>query len=133
MVQCDPRPAAIPCGLLYRDALFKAAVPGPVDAVFVGGRPMTRARVPNAGEDPYRPNLLPAVLDQDTLAVEGASWPKDYWKGGTVWGVGKTGIPNITDGFAGKAPDLGCFELGRAPWTPDSTLPRDAWEEKEGW
>jgi len=76
---------------VYKDKIYKAAVTGPVDSVFVNGRLMTRARTPNAGDDPYKPNLLTAALDQETCVVEGATWPADYWKGGAIWGVGKTG------------------------------------------
>jgi len=42
-------------------------------------------------------------------------------------------IEGITGRHVGKAPDLGCFEQGAAPWTAGSTLPREIWDTSTGW
>jgi hypothetical protein len=41
-------------------------------------------------------------------------------------------LENITGAFAGRAPDIGCFEYGLEPWSAGSSLPREVWDES-GW
>ncbi len=42
-------------------------------------------------------------------------------------------IPKITDGFKGKAPDVGCFEGGNKAWTSGATLKiREYYPDEEG-
>jgi hypothetical protein len=42
-------------------------------------------------------------------------------------------VPPYTDGFAGRAPDLGAFERGQPPWTAGSAIPRAEWDEDPEW
>lgn len=43
-----------------------------------------------------------------------------------------TVVPGISGRHDGTAPDIGCFEHGKTPWTAGSTLPRGEWDEA-GW
>jgi hypothetical protein len=42
-------------------------------------------------------------------------------------------VPPYTDGFAGKAPDMGAFEHGREPWSAGSSLPESEWMLDPDW
>jgi len=77
--------------VLHQGKIYRAAVDWPVDQVFVDDRMMIPARFPNAGRDPYRPTLVTATVEKQICTVEGHRWPDDHWKGGSLWGVGKTG------------------------------------------
>ena len=43
-----------------------------------------------------------------------------------------TAVEGITDGHAGTAPDIGCFERGRPAWSAGSTLAKETWDDT-GW
>jgi hypothetical protein len=42
-------------------------------------------------------------------------------------------FPPYTDGFTGKAPDVGAFESGQKPWPCGSTIPRTEWNDPVKW
>ena len=43
-------------------------------------------------------------------------------------------VPPYTDGYAGKAPDMGAFERGaKKPWRAGSTLPQTEWDMDPDW
>jgi hypothetical protein len=44
-----------------------------------------------------------------------------------------TVYPPYTDGFTGKAPDIGAFERGVEPWTAGSSIPPDEWGRLAAW
>ena len=76
---------------VHTDAVYVAKANWQVEQLFVSGRRMVRARTPNAGENPYKPSMMSGNTSQQTCSVNDQSWPKDYWKGGQVWGVGERG------------------------------------------
>lgn len=75
----------------HEGRIHSAAVDWPVDQVFVHRRLMIPARHPDAGEDLFKPDLLPAEVESGTCTIDGLEAPADFWKGGYVWGMHKRG------------------------------------------
>ena len=42
-------------------------------------------------------------------------------------------VSPYSDGFTGKAPDLGAFEYGKEPWKAGTSIPREQWDEDPDW
>ena len=73
----------------HKGSIYAADANWPVDQVLVGGRLMVLARFPNAGADPYKPEMVAMSPEGLVVTAPALKRPKDYWKGGTVWAMSR--------------------------------------------
>jgi hypothetical protein len=70
----------------FKGSIYKAPVGSEVSQVFVNGRMISKATYPNVGDLPQDAERWAAMVikEDKTGTIEGASRPKDFWKGAIV-------------------------------------------------
>jgi parallel beta-helix repeat protein len=71
----------------HEGAIYRTRLESAPQAVFVGGEPLSPARHPNAGPDPFEPPWLDLVIAEGRITGPGLDQPQDFWKDGFIWGL----------------------------------------------
>ncbi|MGD0898220.1 MAG: right-handed parallel beta-helix repeat-containing protein [Thermoguttaceae bacterium] len=105
----------------HEGRICKAAVSEPVEQLFCDRRIMVPAQFPNAGDDPYKPNLVEIVGGPGQCTSAALRRPKDFWKGATLWALGQHACVSSTATVAGSEGDAISFD-GKGPFRKEAPV-----------